>query len=371
MSTDTRTVRFLDLTAQNAPIREEVLARWGEILDSNAFILGPAVRSFEQAFAAYCEAEYCVGTSSGTTAIQLMLMGAGIGPGDEVITAPNTFIATVEAIAAVGATPVLADADPTTWLLDPDATEAAITERTKAIMPVHLYGIPVDLDRFRALADRHGLLLMEDAAQAHGARWKGRRIGHGSYGAGFSFYPGKNLGAFGDGGAVVTNDPELADQVEALRHHGQAEKNVHAVPGVTGRLDALQAAVLEIKLGHLDAWNARRRAHAALYRELLAGSRYTTPQAPEACEPVYHLFAINHPDVEKVRAALTENGIQWGMHYPRAVHRQPAFAHLGAEGAYPVAESICDDIVSLPMYAELSEDDVRRVCEVLLSVDEE
>jgi len=371
MSTDTKTVRFLDLHAQNAPVREEIEARWAEILDKNAFILGPAVSSFEKNFAAYCDAEFCIGTSSGTTAIQLMLAAAGIGPGDEVITAPNTFIATVEAIAAAGAVPVLADCDPTTWLLDPDATEAAITENTKALMPVHLYGIPVDLDRFRAIADKHGLLLLEDAAQAHGARWKGRRIGHGSYAAGFSFYPGKNLGAFGDGGAVVTNDPKLADHVVALRHHGQAEKNVHAYSGVTGRLDSLQAAVLDVKLGHLDAWNAARRERAALYRELLAGSRFTMPQPSDDCEPVVHLFVINHPEIDRVRESLNENGIQWGMHYPAAVHRQPAFHHLGPAGAFPVAESICENIVSLPMYAELPEDDVRRVCEVLLAVDDD
>lgn len=369
MSTDTKTVRFLDLHAQNAPLRAEIEARWAEILDTNAFILGPAVKSFEAEFASYCDAEFCIGTSSGTTAIQLMLTAAGIGPGDEVITAPNTFIATVEAIDAVGATPVLADCDPQTWQLDPAAAEAAITERTKAMMPVHLYGIPVDLDRFRALGDKYGVRVMEDAAQAHGARWKGRRIGHGSDAAGFSFYPGKNLGAFGDGGAVVTNDPKLADQVAALRHHGQAEKNVHSKSGVTGRLDSLQAAVLEVKLGHLDGWNANRRKHAALYRELLAESRYTMPQPPEDCEPVFHLFAINHPEIDRVRQALSDNGIQWGMHYPAAVHRQPAFHHLGAAGTFPVSEAICENIVTLPMYAELPEDDIRRVCEVLLAVD--
>ena len=369
MSTDTQMVRFLDLHAQNAPLRDEILARWGEIIDSNAFILGPQVSAFEKAFAEFCEAEFCIGVNSGTTAIELMLRAAGIGPGDEVVTAPNTFIATVEAIAATGATPVLADVDPTSWLLDPDAARAAITERTKALIPVHLYGHPFDLDRFRALADEHGILLMEDAAQGHGARWTGRRIGHGSYGAAFSFYPGKNLGAFGDGGAVVTNDPELAETVVALRNHGQSEKNVHAMPGVTARLDSLQAAVLAVKLPHLDGWNAGRRRNAALYRELLADSRYTSPQPLEGCEAVHHLFVINHPEIERVRQGLTEHGIQWGMHYPKAVHRQPAFAHLGAEGQFPVSESICENIVSLPMYAELSEAEVRRVCDVLLDID--
>ena len=369
MRTDIRTIPFLDLSAQNGPLRARIEAAWSEILDRNAFILGPSVSAFEAAFAAYSEAEHCVGTNSGTSALQMMLQACGIGPGDEVITAPNTFIATVEAIALAGATPVLADVDPVTWLLDPAAVEAAITERTKALLPVHLYGIPVDLDRFRALAQKYGLMLLEDAAQAHGARWQGRRIGNGSTAAAFSFYPGKNLGAFGDGGAVVTCDPQIADRVAALRHHGQVEKNVHGLVGTTGRLDSLQAAVLEIKLEHLDGWNARRRAHASLYRELLAGSRFTTPHPLEGSEPVYHLFVINHPEIERVKQLLTDNGIQWGMHYPRAVHLQPAFEHLGRKGQFPVAEAICEHIVSLPMYAELEPAMVQRVCEVLLQVD--
>ena len=369
MRTDVRTIPFLDLSAQNGPIRARVEAAWSEILDHNSFILGPAVANFEKAFAAYCENSHCVGINSGTTALQLMMHACGIGPGDEVITAPNTFIATTEAIAAVGATPVLADVDPSSWLLDVDAVESAITERTKAILPVHLYGIPVDLDRFRALAQKRGLLLIEDAAQAHGAKWNGQRIGNGSTAAAFSFYPGKNLGAFGDGGAVVTNDPQIADRVAALRHHGQVDKNVHGLVGVTGRLDSLQAAVLEIKLEYLDGWNARRREHATLYRELLAGSRFTTPQPPEGSEPVYHLFVINHPETERVKQLLTDNGIQWGMHYPKAVHLQPAFEHIGHEGQFPVAESICENIVSLPMFAELEDAMVRRVCEVLLQAD--
>jgi dTDP-4-amino-4,6-dideoxygalactose transaminase len=286
-----------------------------------------------------------------------------------VITAPNTFVATVEAIASTGATPVLADVSPRTWLLDPEAVESRITERTRAILVVHLYGIPIDLDRFRALAEKHDLLLLEDSAQAHGARFQGKRMGNGSHAAAFSFYPGKNLGAFGDGGAVVTNDKQVCDKVRALRHHGQTEKNVHGFVGVTGRLDSLQAAVLEVKLAHLDGWNARRREHAASYRELLAGSRFSMPQPVEGSEPVYHLFVINHPETQKVKKLLTENGIGWGQHYPAAVHRQPAFADLGEAGEFPIAESICENIISLPMFAELEEADVRRVCEVLLRAD--
>jgi dTDP-4-amino-4,6-dideoxygalactose transaminase len=370
MRIDTKPVPFLDLSAQHVALRNEIDAALSAVIDQNAFILGPALAEFETAFASYCEAAHCIGVSSGTSALQLMMQVNGIGPGDEVITAPNTFIATVEAIHAVGATPVLADVDPGSWLLDPDAVERRISSRTKALLPVHLYGIPVDLDRFHAVAEKHGLHLLEDAAQAHGARWRGRRIGHGSRGAAFSFYPGKNLGAYGDGGAVVTDDEELAERLVALRHHGQREKNVHAYAGTTARLDSLQAAVLGVKLPHLDDWNRQRRAHAARYRELLAGSRFTMPLPPEGSEPVHHLFVINHPECDRVKQLLTDNNIQWGQHYPRAVHLQPAFEHLGSRGEFPFAESICEHIVSLPMYAELEDEAIERVCEVLLRVEQ-
>lgn len=369
MRTDIQKVPFLDLAAQNGPLRSGIDAALAGVIDRNAFVLGPAVQSFEEAFAAYCEAPRCVGTNSGTAALQLLLQACGIGPGDEVITAPNTFIATVEAIAATGATPVLADVDPVSWQLDPKKAAERITSATRALMPVHLYGLCADLDALRALAERRGLLLLEDACQAHGARYKGARIGHGSHGAAFSFYPGKNLGAFGDGGAVITASNDVAEKVVALRHHGQTEKNVHGLSGTTGRLDSLQAAVLEVKLPHLDGWNARRRRHAGVYRELLAGSRFTFPQPLGETEPVYHLFVVNHPEVDDVKRLLTEHNIAWGEHYPRAVHRQPAFAHLGGAGEFPVAESICDRILSLPMFAELDEETIHRVCEVALKVD--
>lgn len=369
MRTDIQRVPFLDLAAQNTPLLEEIQARWASILESNAFILGPAVAEFEEEFASFCDAPCAVGVNSGTTALQLMMQACGIGPGDEVITVPNTFIATTEAIAAVGATPVLVDVDPQTWLMDCDLVEARISERTKALLPVHLYGHCCDLDRLRGIAKKHGLHLLEDAAQAHGARWKGQRIGHGSHAAAFSFYPGKNLGAFGDGGAVVTDSEEVAERIRALRHHGQSGKNVHSFVGVTGRLDSLQAAVLSVKLPHLDGWNARRRELAKLYRELLAGSRFKTPVPMEGSEPVHHLLVVNHPEAPRVRDLLTEHGIQWGLHYPIAVHLQPAFAELGQRGDFPVAESICENIISLPMFAELDEAAVRRVCEVLLKAE--
>jgi len=369
MRTDIQQVPFLDLAAQHRPLRSDLDAAITAVVDRNAFILGPYVETFEAEFAGYCEAEHCVGVSSGTEALTLMLRAHGIGPGDEVITAPNTFIATAEAIAVAGATPVLADVDPDTWLLDPERTEAKIGPRTKAILPVHLYGHPVDLDAFRTLAARHQVLLLEDAAQAHGARWNGARIGNQSPAAAFSFYPGKNLGAFGDGGAVVTHDPEVAQRLRAFRHHGQTGKNVHDLVGITGRLDGLQAAVLSVKLPHLDGWNARRREHAALYRELLADSRYTLPTPLPGSEPVHHLCVVNHPEIGRVKELLTEKGIGWGEHYPQAIHLQPAFASLGSKGDFPVAESICENILSLPMFAELEPEAVRWVCEVLLRVE--
>lgn len=369
MRTNTRRVPFLDLDAQNKPLRAEIESAIARVVDTNAFILGPALQDFEAAFASYCGAAHCVGVNSGTAALQLMLQAAGIGPGDEVVTAPNTFIATTEAIAAVGATPVLADVDPKTWLLDAGKAAAAITPRTKALLPVHLYGHVVDMAAFRELAADRGILLLEDAAQAHGATDGGRRVGEGSHGAAFSFYPGKNLGAFGDGGAFVSDDEELARKVAALRHHGQLEKNIHRLVGTTGRLDSIQAAVLGVKLPHLEGWNAGRRKNAALYQELLAGSGYSMPQPREGTDPVYHLFVVNHPDHLAVKAKLDEEGIGWGQHYPQAIHLQPAFSELGKAGDFPVAERICEQIISLPMYAELEEDMVRRVCEVLLKAD--
>ena len=369
MQIDIQQVPFLDLSAQHRPIRPELDAALAEVIDRNAFTLGFYLDRFEREFAQYCEAAHCVGVSSGTESIELMLRAAGVGPGDEVITAPNTFVATVEAIVAAGATPVLADVDPHSWLLTPETVEPRIGARTRVILPVHLYGHPVDLEGLRALAQRHGLLLMEDAAQAHGARSAGRRIGHGSLAASFSFYPGKNLGAFGDGGAIVTEDGEFARKLHALRHHGQTGKNQHEIWGTTGRLDAIQAAVLSVKLPHLDGWNDRRRQHAALYRELLAGSRYSFPTPTAGSESVYHLMVVNHPEVARAKRALSEHGIGWGEHYPRAVHLQPAYSRLGAAGEFPVAETICSNILSLPMYAELEELMVRRVCDVLLRVD--
>jgi dTDP-4-amino-4,6-dideoxygalactose transaminase len=369
MRTDTQQVPFLDLHAQHLPLRPALDAALAGVIDTNAFTLGPAVRAFEEQFAAYCESPRCIGVSSGTEALSLMLRAHGIGPGDEVITAPNTFIATVEAIAAAGATAVLADVDPHTWLLSAATVEPKITAKTKAVLVIHLYGNVAPLDEFTKLCASTGILLLEDACQAHGAKHGGRRVGHGSKAAAFSFYPGKNLGGFGDGGAVVTDDPEVAARLTALRHHGQTGKNEHTSWGTTARLDSIQAAVLSVKLPHLDGWNERRRQHASLYRELLAGSRYTLPVIVPETEPVHHLFVLNHPEIRRAKQLLSEKEIGWGEHYPRAIHLQSAFSELGRAGDYPVAEGICANILSLPMYAEMDDWMVRRVCEVLLEVD--
>lgn len=369
MRTDIQQVPFLDLHAQHRPLRPALDEALAAIIDLNAFTLGPAVQDFEEQFAAYCETSRCIGVSSGTEAIHLMLRAHGIGPGDEVITAPNTFIATLEAIAAAGATPVLADVDPETWLLSPATVEPKITAKTKAVLVIHLYGHVAPLDDFATLCEAKGILLLEDACQAHGARHGGRRVGHGSKAAAFSFYPGKNLGGFGDGGAVVTDDPEMADRLSALRHHGQTGKNEHSIWGTTARLDAIQAAVLSVKLPHLDGWNARRREHASRYRELLAGSGYTHPAVLPETEPVHHLFVLNHPEIQRAKQLLSESGIGWGEHYPRAVHLQAAFSPLGRAGDFPVAESICANILSVPMYAEMEDWMVQRVCDVLLEAD--
>jgi dTDP-4-amino-4,6-dideoxygalactose transaminase len=369
MRTDTQQVPFLDLHAQHRPLRPALDDALAAVIDRNAFTLGPYVQAFEEQFAAYCESPRCIGVSSGTEALNLMLRAHGIGPGDEVITAPNTFIATIEAIAAAGATPVLADVDPETWLLSPATVEPKITAKTKAVLIIHLYGNVAPLDEFATLCESKGILLLEDACQAHGARHGGRRVGNGSKAAAFSFYPGKNLGAFGDGGAVVTNDPEIAERLSALRHHGQTGKNEHSSWGTTARLDALQAAVLSVKLPHLDGWNERRRHHASQYRELLADSRYTLPALVPDTEPVHHLFVLNHPEIQRAKQLLSEKEIGWGEHYPRAIHLQAAFSELGGAGDYPVAESICANIVSIPLYAEMEEWMVRRVSEVLLEAD--
>jgi dTDP-4-amino-4,6-dideoxygalactose transaminase len=330
------------------------------------FVLGQAVADFEKAFAAYCEADYCVGVDSGYSALELIVRAFDIGPGDEVITAANTFIATTLAISNTGARVVLVDCDPQTYNIDPALIEAAITPRTRAIMPVHLYGQPADMDPILEIARKHNLYVFEDAAQAHGARYKGRRIGSMGHAAGFSFYPGKNLGAYGDGGAVVTNDPAIADKIRLLRNIGQKVKYHHDVKGFNMRLDTMQAAVLGVKLPHLDSWNASRRRAAATYGRLLADLPVVTPPVAPDVEHIYHLYVIRCEGRDELQKALGEVGVASGLHYPLPIHLQPAYAELGYErGDFPVTEAYADTIVSLPMFPELTDEQIAYVVDAM------
>ena len=359
-------IPFIDLRAGTAKIRKEIDEAIAHVIDNTAFVLGPGVEGFEKEFAEFCGSSYCIGTSSGTSALHLALLGYGIGPGDEVITVPNTFIATVEAIAMTGAKTVLVDVEQDTSLIDVSKVEAAITPNTKAIIPVHLFGQCCDMDPLMELAEAKKIVVIEDACQAHGALYKEKRAGSLGHAAAFSFYPSKNLGAFGEGGALTTSDDELLRRAKALRHHAQYEKNIHAEIGYNYRLDALQAAILRVKLKYLDESNEGRRAAANRYIENLEGTGYRLPVEKAGRKHIYHLFTVGCADKESVEKALTDAGIGWGEHYPIPVHLQPAFSDLGfGEGSFPIAEKHMCEIVSLPMYPELCVEDVDRVCGVL------
>jgi dTDP-4-amino-4,6-dideoxygalactose transaminase len=355
-------VPFVDLRAQYQPLASEMQQAISAVLERGDFILGQEVGLFEEEFATYCEAAYAIGVDSGTSALELALRAFEIGPCDEVIAPANTFIATVSAIADTGATPVLVDIEPLTYGLDVTQIEAAITERTRAIIPVHLYGHPVDTDAVLEIAQQHGLLVIEDACQAHGARYSGRRVGSLGHAAAFSFYPSKNLGAFGDGGMLVTDDKGLADRVRMLRNHGQRDKYHHTLRGYNHRLDTLQAAVLRVKLKRLDSWNAARREHARRYDRLLAHSRVVLPVEADQAEPVYHLYVVRVKDRDGLRAYLEDRGIATGIHYPIPVHLQLAFRDLGyGNGSFPVTEEYAAQILSLPMYPELKPSSIEYV----------
>ncbi|HKU81250.1 MAG TPA: DegT/DnrJ/EryC1/StrS family aminotransferase, partial [Candidatus Tumulicola sp.] len=356
-------VPFVDLKAQYASIRPEVAEAMGEVLESASFILGPAVQRFEREFAAYTGTAHCVGVESGTAALKVALEALGIGPGDEVILPANTYIASAIAVSAVGATPVLVDMNDA-YLIDDAEIEAAIGPRTKALMPVHLYGQAVPMEPIVTLARRHGLKVVEDASQAHGARWQGRPAGGiGDVGC-FSFYPGKNLGAYGDGGALVTSDAAVAERARLLRDFGQTRKYEHAIKGDNCRLDSLQAAVLSVKLRYIDQWNERRRERAQQYDRLLAQAGFPTPPALARDGHVYHLYVTQVPDRAGVQARLSERGVQTGIHYPIPIHRQPAYAELGyAPGRFPKTERAAERILSLPMFAELTPAQVDYVVE--------
>ncbi len=355
-------IPLVDLHAQYAALRADIDAAIARVIANTSFIMGPEVRAFEEAFAVFCQARYAVGISSGTAAIELTLRALGVGPGDQVITTPFTFIATAEAISAVGATPVFADIDPATYNLDPAAVEAAITPRTRALLPVHLYGQPADMAALAAIAQRHNLYLIEDAAQAHGAEVHGQRVGSLGHAACFSFYPGKNLGAYGDGGAVTTDDEALAGRLRKLRDHGRSSKYVHDELGYGHRLDALQAAILAAKLPHLDAANAARRRLAARYRELLAGADLVLPHVPDGVTPAWHLFVVRSPRRDALLASLRAQGIEAGIHYPLPLHMQPAYRWLGlASGCFPAAETAAQQVLSLPLFPEMTDEQQDRV----------
>ncbi len=332
------------------------------MIAKTSFILGAEVSDFEQAFATAVGAKGAVGVASGTGALHLALLSLGIGPGDEVITSSHTFIATVEAVIRVGATPLFVDIDPRTYNLDPNKVEAAITPRTKALMPVHLYGQPAELKALREIATRHRLWLIEDAAQAHLAEYEGKRCGSIGDIAAFSFYPGKNLGAYGDAGAVASNDEALLARVRQLRDHGSKTKYEHEVFGFGERLDSIQAAILGAKLPRLEAWTEARRALARAYNELLAGACVITPYEAPNVRHVYHLYVIRVPKRDAMLAHLKSKGIDAGIHYPLPVHRQPAYLKLGyGELSLPVTEQVAGEVLSLPMYPELSRDQIEYV----------
>ncbi len=359
-------VPFVDLGAQLAPISAEVEAAIASVVRRGDFILGESVAAFEQEFATYCGVQYGIGVDSGTSGLELALAACGIGPGDEVITVANTFIATVLAISHVGATPVLVDVAPGSFTMDLDAVEAAVGPATKAIIPVHLYGYPVAMDRITELAGRHGLKVIEDASQAHGAKFKGRRVGSFGDAAVFSLYPAKNLGAFGDAGIVVTNDPAIDHEIRLSRNYGSEVKYHHLSKGHNRRLDTLQAAVLRARLPHLDGWNGLRRTAAAQYDVALDGidGIIAPPVTDGDDEPVYHLYTIRSTARDALQEHLSRGGISTGIHYPVPIHLQPAYADLNHEkGSFPNTEQQAAELLSLPMYPGLTSADVARVVE--------
>ena len=355
-------VPFVDLKAQYRSIKSEIDAAIASVLESGQFVLGDEVTAFEAEFAAYCDARFGIAVNSGTSALHLALLAANIGPGDEVITVPFTFAATVAAICYTDARPVFVDIEPESYNMDVDQLEGAITKQTKAILPVHLYGQPADMDPILAIARRHGLVVIEDAAQAHGAEYKGRRVGAiGDLGC-FSFYPGKNLGAYGEGGMVTTNNPDYAKTIRMLRDWGQARKYEHALRGYNYRMDGLQGAILRVKLRHLEAWTEARRENALRYNELLSGDGVQIPHQMAYARHVYHIYAIRTSHRQALQQGLRVKGIETGIHYPIPVHLQEAYSELGfRSGSFPCSERAAEQVLSLPMFGELTEAQLENV----------
>ena len=361
-------VPMLDLKAQGVQLKAEMLEEIEKTIDQCGFAQGPATKTFERSFAEYCQVPECVTVSSGTSALHVAMACLGISPGDEVITVPMTFVATAWPILYLGAKPVFVDVDPQRYTMDPGKLERAITPRTKAIVPVHLYGQCADMDPILAIARERGIPVIEDAAQAHGSEYKGRRAGSmGRIGC-FSFYPGKNLGAYGEGGAVVTGDPALAATARMLRDHGQSQRYVHQIVGYNYRMDGIQGAVLNIKLKHLEKWNEARRAVAAAYERLLAGSSVVTPVAAADCRHIYHLYVIRHTKRDELKEHLEKCKVGTGLHYPIPVHLQEPFRQFGyREGDFPVSEEVARTCLTLPMFAEMSKAQIEQVAAAVCS----
>lgn len=359
-------VPFVDLKAQFASIEDQVMPAITGTLQKCDFVMGQNVEKFEEEFAAYCNTKYGIGCDSGTSALELVLRAYDIGVGDEVITVANTFIATTLAIEFTGATPVLVDIDPQTYMIDISKIEAVITSRTKAIMPVHLYGHPTDMDPIMDIANEHGLIVIEDASQAHGALYKGQRVGSIGHAAALSLYPGKNLGAYGDAGIIVTDDEAISDKLKLLRNYGSTKKYHHEMLGYNRRLDTLQASILRVKLEHLDEWSAARRRNAERYNQLLADTDLILPIEAEHSEPVYHLYVVRTDRRDELQAHLQERGIATVIHYPIPLHLQKAHQSLGyKQGDFPLTEEYAEQILSLPMYPELSDEQAAYVAEAI------
>lgn len=357
-------VPFVDLQSLHRPIHDELSQAVLSVLERGNFVLGNDVNQLEEEFAAYCGVKYGAGVGSGLAAIELALRALGIGVGDEVLVPAHTFTASAAAITFAGARPVFVDANLDTYNIDVDKLKTAITPRTKAIVPVHLYGLPADMDPIMRLAEQHNLVVVEDASQAHGATYNGRRVGSFGHAAAFSFYPTKNLGAAGDAGIVVTNDERVAETIKALRNCGQTEKNLHMLEPFNHRLDTLQAAFLRVKLPHLDKWNEARRRNADLYNSLLADSGVVTPGDTQEGEHVYHLYVIRSPHRDALAAHLKQHGIGTAIHYPLPVHLQPFYRVQGhEEGDFPVAELLVSEILSLPMFPDMTRDQIEYVAE--------
>jgi dTDP-4-amino-4,6-dideoxygalactose transaminase len=360
-------IPFLDLKTQYKQMKPEIDAAVMRVIDGAQFVLGPEVAAFEARFAPYCDVNHCLAVNSGTSALHLALLAADVGPGDEVITVSMTFVATTAAILYSGAKPVYVDVDPVTWTMDPALIEAAITPKTRAILPVHLHGLMADMDPIMEIARRHNLVVIEDAAQAHGAEYKGRRAGSiGDLGC-FSFYPGKNLGAYGEGGAVVSNNPEIAKRVSLLRDWGQESKYNHVMHGYNYRMDGIQGAVLNVKMNYIEPWTEARRSAAAHYDRLLEKQRCVRPMPPAHSRHVYHVYAVRLERRDEAQKVLQAAGVGTGIHYPVPVHLQKAYADLGySVGDFPVTELLANQFLSVPIYAELT---LQQVSEVVTELE--